>query len=406
MKLLFLNHNVAWSGTFFRTFQLGQALVRRGHRVTLVTTSRDLRWAPRSRMREGVELIEMPDLLWGRARTGWDLWNTMHRAVGLRPSDYDAIHAFDCRPAVILPALALARRGGLPLFVDWADWWGRGGAITERPGFLVNRLIGGVETWFEESFRHHALGTTVISKALEQRAVGLGIAPGTIHRFPNGCDHEQIRPLDYRAARAELSVADDARIVAHVGVIYPRDLTLLLGAMARVVEVRPEARLVMLGNPKAPLRLDALPGGALHSTGFVDFDVLQHWLGASDCCVVPLSDTVCNWGRWPGKVNDYLCAGRAVVMPRVGDAAEWIDRERAGWTSRADVGSFADALMEALGTREGAAEAGARGRALAETRLSWATVAAGVDEFYDRALAGRWADGPTEGNASSVETYK
>ena len=386
MRLLFLNHNVAWSGTFFRAFPLGRELAARGHRVTVVTTSPTARLARRRRLRDGVDVIETPDLFWGRGRTGWDPWNTLHRTLGLRHCDFDAIHAFDCRPAVILPALVLAARGDLPLFLDWADWWGRGGAIAERPGNLLNSVVGGVETWFEEAFRGHALGTTVISRALEGRAVHLGVAAESIFRFPNGCAHEAIRPRDRTRARAALGVdaADD--LVVHVGLVYPRDVELLFGAMESVLQERPRARLVLIGNPHAQIPRERLPTSALMTPGFVDVEPVQNWLGAADCCVLPLSDTICNRGRWPGKLSDYLCSGRPVVMPNVGDAAEWIASHRAGWTSAPDSESLADALLEAFGSKGGAGEAGERARRMAEGPLAWSAVAAGVDAFYSRSL--------------------
>ncbi len=72
MRLLFLNHNVRGRGTYVRAFQLGRELVRAGHEVTLVTTSERARWAVREEASDGVRVVEMPDLWWGPARTGWD----------------------------------------------------------------------------------------------------------------------------------------------------------------------------------------------------------------------------------------------------------------------------------------------------------------------------------------------
>lgn len=387
MRLLFLNHNVAWSGTFFRAFQLARALAPRGHDVTVVTTSPTERLARRDRERDGVRLIEMPDLFWGRGRTGWDPSNILRRSFGLRAADFDAVHAFDCRPAVILPALHLSFYGGLPLAIDWCDWWGRGGTIAERPGRLVNRLIGGVETWFEESFRTRAAATTVISRALQDRAIALGVPADSILRFPNGCEHELIRPQPRGTARADLGLAPDAEILVHVGLVYPRDLELLLGAMEHVLRVRPRARLVLVGNPKTPVPRDRLPSEALTLTGFLDVEVLERWLAAADACVIPLSDTVSNRGRWPAKLSDYLCAGRPIVTTRVGDAADWVDRHDAGWTSAPEPADLGRALLAALAGAGGEGLIrGGRGRALAAGPLSWQTVATEVEAFYGRCL--------------------
>jgi glycosyltransferase involved in cell wall biosynthesis len=388
MKLLFLNHNVAWSGTFFRAFQLARSLTRLGHQITVVTTSRSARVGSHRELRDGVELIEAPDLFWGRGRTGWDPWNIWNRTLEIRSAGFDAIHAFDCRPAVILPALYLARKRNLPLFLDWADWWGRGGTIQERDGRLINRLIGGVETWFEESFRHHAVGTTVISRALEERARSLGVRADSILRFPNGCDADYIQPHDQGSAARAVGIDPNSELIVHIGVVYPADLHLLFDAFARLVRVRPQARLALVGNPRAPIPRHMLPKESLLVPGFVEFPVLQHWLGAARACVVPLRDTICNRGRWPGKVNDYLSAARAVVMPAVGDAAEWVANSGAGWTCRPQADALALALEAPLRQADAAHEAGLRGRLLAAGELSWRACSTEVGHFYERITRG------------------
>ena len=384
MKLLFLNHNVAWSGTFFRAFQLARSLTGLGHQITVMTTSRTARLGIHRELRDGVELIEAPDLFWGRGRTGWDPWNIWNRTLEIRSAGFDAIHAFDCRPAVILPALYLARKRDLPLFLDWADWWGRGGTIQERDGRLINLLIGGVETWFEESFRHHAVGTTVISRALEERARSLGVQADSILRFPNGCDADYIQPREQASAARSVGLDAATELVVHVGVVYPADLHLLFEAFARVARARPEARLALVGNPRAAIPRQMLPEKSLLVPGFVEFAVLQNWLGAARACVVPLRDTVCNRGRWPGKVNDYLSAARPVVMPAVGDAAEWVANSGAGWTCRPQADALANSLQAAMQNPDEAHQAGTRGRQLAEGALSWRACSAEVGRFYER----------------------
>src|SRR5687767_10639385 len=180
MRILFLNHNVARrGGTFYRAYQIARYLVRRGHAVTLLTISAARRWGFDREEGEGVEIIHAPDLLWGIGRTGWDPWDTLNRVAYLRGQRWDIIHAWDSRPAVILPALYARRQSRTAngkLVVDWCDWWGRGGTQAERSGKAAKLLYAPVETYFEEAFRTRADGSTVISGALYKRALGLGVA--------------------------------------------------------------------------------------------------------------------------------------------------------------------------------------------------------------------------------------
>jgi glycosyltransferase involved in cell wall biosynthesis len=385
VRLLFLNHNVAWSGTFFRAFHLARQLVGRGHAVTLVTTHRSARWSVREELRDGVRLLQMPDLWWGPARTGWDPWNALRRVLALRSEPFDVIHAFDSRPAVIVPALAVQSRGGGALFTDWADWWGRGGTIQERSGWPVRTFFGPVETWFEEAFRRRAVGTTVISEALAHRAIALGIEPGRVRVVPQGCDAERLVPRDRAAARAELGMGSDAMLLVHLGAMFRRDAALLFEAVRIARSDGLPVRLALVGNAKVRVPGD-LGREACQVTGFVSFREMQSWLGAADACVVPLCDSIANRGRWPSKINDYLCAGRAVVATLVGDAARCVQDEGAGWVCGATAPALAEAMGQVFADPVRRQAAGARARSVAEGRLAWSTLAAEVEPFYRQGL--------------------
>jgi glycosyltransferase involved in cell wall biosynthesis len=388
MRILFLNHNVAGKGTYQRCIHFARALVRRGHAVTLVTTSRTARLEACWRMDGGVRVLEAPDLLWGPGRTGWDPCNALRRVVALREESFDLVHAFDCRPAVILPALAVQRRTGAALFIDWADWWGRGGRIQERSGWLVRTAFGPVETWFEEAFRGRALGTTVASAALARRSESLGIEPEQILMLSNGCDSTMITPIARREARANLGIRGTEPLLAYLGTATAGEMALACDTLRLLRAGGSGACLVFLGEPNVPVPPELLANGAVRLTGFIPFAQLRMWLGAADLCLIPMPDTLGNRGRWPGKINDYLSAGRPVLMTAVGDAAALVKRTGAGWTAPPQAEAMAAAAERALSDEPALRRAGGAARALAERELSWDRLAGSLDAFYAERLAG------------------
>jgi glycosyltransferase involved in cell wall biosynthesis len=397
MKVLYLNHNPVWSGTFHRAWHLARPLAARGHQVTVVTTRRSGRWRFRSWEADGVRVLEAPDLFSGAARTGWDGYNTARRIGALWREEFDLIHAFDSRPAVVLPALALRRRTGALLVMDWADWWGRGGRIQERPSRIVAATFGPVETWFEEAFRLQARAATVISRALERRLVALGFPAERVLRLPNGCHAEPPVP-DRAVARRELGMAGGGALLVHVGVILQQDLELLLAALAEIPPEQGPVRLAMVGNCQARLPAELVRSGQVIATGFVSAEELRRWLGAADLCVLPMLDTVGHRGRWPSKLSDYMAAGRATVVTRVGEAAELVEERGLGWTAAPTRAALGAALAGALGAPAERAAAGARARACATTELAWTTVAARLEAFYGAAAG----PGTAAGSGSEV----
>ena len=402
LRILYLNHNPAGVGTWQRASHLGRAMASRGHEVTLVTTHPGRRLGFETERHDSYTELRAPDLLWGSARTGWDPTNAIRRVLRLRGQQVELVHAFDARPVVIAPALDVVRRTGAAFFLDWADWWGRGGRIDERSGWFVRTLFGPIETWFEEAFRTRADGTTTTSHALAERAAALGVPADRIWTLPNGCDPHGIRPGDKAQARAALAVPPDAALVLHAGVLTPSDMTQLTTAFRGLVGALPSAMLVLVGNHTAPVPMELAQNRHVRVVGFVAKDEFIRWLAAADVCVIPLTNTPNNRGRWPGRLNDYLAAGRPTVMPRVGDAAALLEEHRAGWTCAPDGDALARSLLEALGHPDEGAACGARARALAEGQLAWSILAERLEAAYNAILAGRlasafhgWEGGPS-----------
>jgi glycosyltransferase involved in cell wall biosynthesis len=331
-----------------------------------------------------VRLVEVPGLLPARWRYGYDpleVWRRL-RWVDRRAGQFDVVHAFDSRPAVIYPALR-ARAGGARLVMDWCDWFGRGGAVEERPNPLARAILRPVETYYEEAFRGRARATTVISRALHDRALGLGIAPESIVRLPNGADPDRLQPLAAAAARQRVGLPLDAPLVGYLGSLFAADAALLAGAFARVRQARPHAQLIVVGNPKHP---PPVPEGQV-LTGFVSDAEVNAYLAACDVLLLPLADTLANRGRWPSKLMDYFAAGRAVAGCAVGEVGEILRAAEAGLPALPNGAAFAGAILALLADPEACARYGQNARRAAESRYNWAVLAQNAEQLYTRVLA-------------------
>lgn len=384
MKLLFLNHNVAWSGgTFFRALAVAREVAQRGHDVTLLTISPRNHWTGTESTHHGVRIVETPDLLWGIGRTGWDPYDTAWRCAALRGEAWDVIHAWDSRPAVILPALFAHRQSRrAKLFIDWADWWGRGGTQAERRHGLAGRIYGPLETFFEERFRTRADGTTVISQALEQRAIGLGVPARSILRLPQGCEPAGEGLPGHDSARAQLGLPPDAPVFLAVGKLLPADAALLFAAAARLFSRHPDARLVLIGRHGATVPPALLATGQLTDAGFVSDELLQTYMGACDALVVALADTVASRARWPSKANGFLARGRAVIITRVGDLPAILESQGAAFLADATPESLAETMAAAPGNPARRAVVEHNARRVAREQLAWPVLVNRLLTFY------------------------
>lgn len=384
MNILYLNHNVKGRSTYHRCFQFAKHLVARGHRVDLLTISPTERIRFHESVNEGVHIIETPDLLVGMTRTGWDPYDTWRRTNFLKNRRYDLIHAFDCRPAVILPALAQRRRNGATLLTDWADWWGRGGVIDERPNKLIKLTFEGIETYFEEHYRTQADGLTVITEALHERALKLGVQPERITHISGGADIEHIQPGDRIAARRALGLPEDGPIVGFSGFVH-YDLSLLLGAFDHLARMRKDVRLLLTGARSPLIQQYARRGGwadRVIEAGVIDYSVLPRYHACVDVFALPFTNKLANRGRWPNKIGDYLAAGRPIVSNSVGDIKDLFAAYNIGYLTHETPEAFAQGLYHALDDPASAETKGRTARLVAERVLSWERLSVRMEEHY------------------------
>jgi D-inositol-3-phosphate glycosyltransferase len=241
-------------------------------------------------------------------------------------------------------------------------------------------ILRPVETYYEEHFRLCADATTVINAALEQRALGLGVAAETIMRLPHVSDPELVHPQDRATARAALGLPAGEPILGYVGALFPDDAALLINALARVRATKPETQLILIGDPKT--KVPETPG--VTRTGFVSAVDLNRYLAACDVLCLPLTDSLANRGRYPSKVADYFSAGRPTVACAVGEIASVLKTAQAGLLSEPTATSFANqvlVLLEDAGLRE---RLGKNARCAAETFYNWANVSERVLALYLR----------------------
>ena len=385
MKILILNHNVIGHGGYLIAYNYGKQLSLREHDVTLLAISENNRFGFETVAENGLHIVKTPDLLKGRLRSGWDPWDTLARMAYLLPKQYDLIHCADSRPVVILPALVLRNRRKIPLIIDWGDWWGRGGTIYERNGSgILDRLFAPVETYFEEAFLTRANGVSVLSKALEKRALSLGVQRDRLMKTDNGTDTENLKPIKRTSARDRLGLDLETPIVGYLGLIMKKDEELLISCFKEILRNRPDTRLCIIGNSNFSPKPKWVQSNQVFYTGVISYEDLNLYLAACDVMLLPLRNSIANAGRWPYKVCDYMAAGCAIVATSVGDMAYLFADGQKGILAKDDAQSLAEAVAQVLGDEKLKDELGQNARRYAEEHLDWKIQTTKLEEFYSR----------------------
>ena len=105
-----------------------------------------------------------------------------------------------------------------------------------------------------------------------------------------------------------------------------------------------------------------------------------------DAFILPFTNRPANWGRWPGRINDYLCAGRPIITQSVGEMKILFKEESIGLTCEESPHALADSILKMARSPEQRTLWGKQARKLAEGPLDWQTLTIDLHRAYQKAI--------------------
>lgn len=250
----------------------------------------------------------------------------------------------------------------------------------QRKHKTLNFLFSPIETYFEEHYRQYANYLTVISRALQERAVRLGFPENKIAVIPPLVDLENFFPIDKQDARKRLNLTQYSHILIFSGfVLY--DLNLVFQSFKKVHEQYPKCLLILTGGVPNSMTKQ-IAGLPFLNTGFISDEKLNDYLGTSDLCLMPLADCLTNRARFPHKIGHYLAVGRPVVSNLIGDGGKLLSDSGAGIMTKPNPEAFAGKICEYLQNVDRLNQLGLTARRTAENCLSYAQYSNKLESIY------------------------
>ena len=372
-----------------RALPLAEALVARGHRVTLILPP----WDDPARsgqewVEDGVTIrhIALPQRL--------PLWGIVHRLRGaVRAAQPDLLHVFKPKGHGALAALGLEQR--YPLVVDTDDWEGRGGWNEVGDYSLAQRAVF---AWQEQSLPRRAAAATVASRTLETQVWGFGLPRDRVAYLPNGIAAKRhgswATALEgATATRVRLGLADAPTILLYTRFVEfspARPIAILQAVRERV----PDARLLIVGSGLHGEEAQTLAaaqraglGGALAHLPWVEWEDLPATLAAGDVAILPYDDTLLNRAKCSVKTLDLMAAARPIVADAVGQNAEYLEHNASGvLVAPNEPAAFARAVADLLDDPARRAQLGAAVARRAWQHFGWDRLAERAEQTYALAL--------------------
>lgn len=314
-----------------------------------------------------------------------------------RPADFS--HCRADLPAIA--GLALKRRHGLPLLYDmrafWPDERAEGGAWDQRKR-LYRAIFRFFKKW-QRALIAEADELVTLSEEGRRALLALGIRPAEkpVTVIPCCADFDLFvppAPEARREARARLGLADDARLLIHLGSIGANCLLEeMLDFFAVYRERHPEARFLFVApSGEGAIRAAADQRGVADAVDVrsANREEVPGWLAAADLGIMFVRPVWSKKAASPTKLGEMLAMGLPVLANTgVGDVAEILD-ETGGGVAVGDFDaetfrSAIDSLRNLTHSREEVRRAARR----------WFDLASGIalyDQIYRRLADPRPAD--------------
>jgi len=369
-----------------RSYEMAQALLRDGHRVTMVCGSYaqgstgltgDFLHGKRRGVVDGIEVIEF----------ALDYANHMGFAQRVGVFAKFALGSIGValrEPTDVVFATTTPLTAGIPgIFARWIrrkpfvfevrDLWPE---LPKAMGIITNPVVLGLMSALEWISYRSADRLVGLSPGIVDGIAKRGVARERITMVPNGCDMDLFAQSTVKW-RPE-GVRDDQMLAIFTGTHGPANgLSAVLDA-AGVLKARgrDDIRIALVGQgrEKAHLRARAQEE-ALDNILFIDpvpKTRLAGLMAGADIGLQVLRNVPAFYfGTSPNKFFDYIAAGLPVLNNYPGWLAELISENDCGYTVPPDdPQAFADALISAAEDRTTLQEKGMRAQALAANRFS------------------------------------
>ena len=214
-----------------------------------------------------------------------------------------------------------------------------------------------VEPWYSSLIKRQAARFTDAIIAVSEPLARVltethGLPADKVRALPNGVDAELFSPGPSRVPLSAWGIGQDSLIIGHVARLAPvKNQPLLLEAFARVVQQRPNARLVVVGDgPERELLERRIAELGLTATAHLigEHRDVPGLLRSFTVFVLPSKAEGTSM-----SVLEAMAAGVPVIATAVGGTPALLDGGRCGQLIAAnDVGALADAIVSLLDDHE------------------------------------------------------
>ncbi len=398
MHILYLHQYFATrkGKTGTRSYEFARHLVKKRHRVTMITSGLRNEQFP---VEQGDKYVEMEtdginvvsiaagynDPYVGTATPGWQRMLNFYEfarlavQVGMKLDRPDVVFATHTPLTVGLAGIKLSRHFKVPFVFEVRDIWPD---ALVNVGALKNPLIIWWLRRMAKKIYAAANHIVALSPGMKDSIVRMGVPENQVTIIPNCCDLDLFRPeLNGQDCRKRLGLGDRFAAIYFGAMGFANGLEYLIEA-ARILSERRRDNIVIVlhGDGGKKPELKKMTGDyKLTNVVFSDLvpdktEVARIIAACNACLVIYRATKEHTWS--PNKMFDALAAGKPVLINVPGWLGETIEDNKCGkYVDSNRPQNLADALEELADNPQMCRQMGSNARLLAEQKFSRAKLA-------------------------------
>jgi PEP-CTERM/exosortase A-associated glycosyltransferase len=284
-------------------------------------------------------------------------------------------------------AVDVARRRGIRSIYEVRGLW-QYTRLAREPEFDQTESFALLER-LEAQAASLADRCVVITRALGDHMVGLGVPEERISVVPNGVDTERFQPREKDAALASELGLEGRTVIGYVGgLVEYEGLDLLVESAHILCRDRHDVRVLVVGDGRSLPDLRAAVadrgiGDSIVFTGHVPHEEVERYYSLIDIAPFPRLPVKVSELVSPLKPFEAMAMGKAVVASDVAALAEIIDDGVTGRLfDKGSAASLARVLRDLLENDEHRAELATQGLRWVRRERDWSSLASRVSDLY------------------------
>jgi len=381
-----------------RSYEFARSLVKRGHKVTILTGSK-LNESMVNKKKKNDEYIEGVHIIYLKTpysnymsfkRRLWSFVDFSLRAtlVGIRLKKYNLIFATSTPLTVAIPGIILSVLHRVPMVFEVRDLWPE---VPIQMGVIKNLLLIKLLRWFEAFTYKHAYHIIALSPGMVKGILDTGVTKDKVTMIPNYCNLDFFKPGKSNSNNLGKLEYNNNPIIAYCGALsYANNFELIIHAAEKLQEMSNPAIFVIAGEGKLKVKLEKLAKvKKLKNVIFLGkinkYEVVELYRKAIACLVLfknlPVLSTNC-----PNKFFDAISTGKPIITNMGGWIGKLVENYKIGFSLENDNFRAIVETVEILTNmnKNQLEEMGKNARKLAEEKFNREDMAEKLEKIFQK----------------------